>query len=106
MQDKPVIVIGHRNPDTDSICSAIAYANLKQKITGKSYVARAAGHPNEETRYVLQRFGVEQPEYLATVEPLVRDVELQRIEGIPAELSLKDAWNLMKEGGVVTLPIL
>ena len=106
MQDKPVIVIGHRNPDTDSICSAIAYANLKRIITGKPYVARAAGHPNEETRYVLQRFGVEQPEYLATVEPLVRDVELQRIEGIPAELSLKDAWNLMKEGGVVTLPIL
>ncbi len=106
MQDKPVIVIGHRNPDTDSICSAIAYANLKRIITGKPYVARAAGHPNEETRYVLQRFGVEQPEYLATVEPLVRDVELQRIEGIPSELSLKDAWNLMKEGDVVTLPIL
>lgn len=106
MLDKPIIVIGHKNPDTDSICSAIAYANLKRTITGKPYVAKAAGHINEETSYVLHRFGVEEPEYLATVEPLVKDVELQRIEGIPAELSLKNAWGLMKDDNVVTLPIL
>lgn len=106
MQERPVVVIGHKNPDTDSICSAIAYANLKRIITGKSYIARAAGHLNEETRYVLQRFGVEAPAYLATVEPLVRDVELQQIAGITEELSLKNAWALMKEASVVTLPIL
>ncbi len=106
MQERPVVVIGHKNPDTDSICSAIAYANLKRIITGKSYIARAAGHLNEETRYVLQRFGVEEPTFLATVEPLVRDVELQQIAGITEELSLKNAWALMKEASVVTLPIL
>ncbi len=106
MQERPVVVIGHKNPDTDSICSAIAYANLKRIVTGKPYIARAAGHLNEETRYVLQRFGVEEPAYLATVEPLVRDVELQQIAGITEELSLKNAWALMKEASVVTLPIL
>ena len=98
MQERPVVVIGHKNPDTDSICSAIAYANLKRIITGKSYIARAAGHLNEETRYVLQRFGVEEPTFL--------DVELQQIAGITEELSLKNAWALMKEASVVTLPIL
>lgn len=106
MQERPVVVIGHKNPDTDSICSAIAYANLKRIITGRPYVPRAAGHLNEETRYVLKRFDVEEPAYLATVEPLVRDVELQQIAGITEELSLKNAWALMKEASVVTLPIL
>ncbi|MCI8400679.1 MAG: putative manganese-dependent inorganic diphosphatase [Lachnospiraceae bacterium] len=106
MKERPVAVIGHRNPDTDSICSAIVYANLKRIVTGRSYEARSAGHLNEETRYVLRRFGVEEPRYLATVEPLVRDVELQHIDGVSEELSLKNAWSLMKEANVVTLPIL
>ncbi|MBP3543850.1 MAG: DHH family phosphoesterase, partial [Lachnospiraceae bacterium] len=60
---KPVFVIGHKNPDTDSICSAIAYANLKKQITKENYVPRRAGHLNEETQYVLNRFGVKAPEY-------------------------------------------
>jgi len=106
MGEKPVIVIGHRNPDTDSICSAIAYAKLKQTITGRPHEPKAAGHLNEETRYVLKRFGVPEPEYLPTVEPLVRDVELRHVEGISEGLSLKNAWNLMKENTIVTLPVL
>ena len=106
MQERPVVVIGHKNPDTDSICSAIAYARLKEKITGKPHQPRAAGHINGETRYVLQRFGVEAPKYLETVEPLVRDVELQQYDGVGSEMSLKNAWNLMRQEGVVTLPIL
>ena len=106
MQERPVVVIGHKNPDTDSICSAIAYARLKEKITGKPHQPRAAGHINGETRYILQRFGVETPKYLETVEPLVRDVELQQHDGVGEEMSLKNAWNLMRQDGVVTLPIL
>ena len=54
---KKVYVVGHKNPDTDSICSAIAYANLKRQITGENYVAKRAGQINEETQYVLTRFG-------------------------------------------------
>ena len=56
---KPVLVIGHRNPDTDSICSAICYAHLKQILTGREHVACRAGQVNAETAYVLDCFGVE-----------------------------------------------
>ena len=77
MQERPVIVIGHKNPDTDSICSAIAYARLKEIVTDKPHQPRAAGHINGETRYVLQRFGVEGSRYLDTAAPLLRGLELQ-----------------------------
>ena len=59
-----VYVIGHKNPDTDSICSAIAYADLRQKVTGQVHEAKRAGHVNDETAYVLDRFGVEAPKLL------------------------------------------
>ena len=64
---KPVFVIGHRNPDTDSICSAIGYANLKHILTGNEYIACRAGDVGAETEYVLKAFGVE-PE-LSCVRP-------------------------------------
>lgn len=106
MEDKAVIVIGHKNPDTDSICSAIAYANLKRIITGKPYEAKEAGHLNLETRYVLDRFGVAEPELMVSVEPTMRDVDITPTDGISADRSLKSAWNQMKENNHVTLPIL
>ena len=70
---KKVIVIGHKNPDTDSICSAITYAALKTKITGKEYVAKRAGQLNQETEYVLRRFKVAAPEYIEDVRTQVKD---------------------------------
>ena len=73
---REIFVIGHKNPDTDSICSAIAYANLKNKITGDHYVARRAGQINEETHYVLDYFGVKIPKYVADVGTQVKDMEL------------------------------
>lgn len=102
----PVFVIGHKNPDTDSVCSAIAYANLKRKITGEEYVARRAGHLNEETQYVLKRFGVEAPEYIKDVGSQVKDIEIRETEGVSEDISLKEAWTRMKENNVVTLPII
>ena len=77
-----VYVVGHKNPDTDSICSAIAYANLKKEITGDEYVARRAGQINEETLYVLKRFKVQAPELLANVKLQVKDIDIHRIEGV------------------------
>ena len=59
VNENKIYVVGHKNPDTDSICSAIAYAALKKELTGKDYVARRAGRLNEETQYVLEYFGVE-----------------------------------------------
>ena len=65
VSNNKVYVVGHKNPDTDSICSAIAYANLKSKITGEDYSPRRAGQLNEETQYVLDHFQVEAPKLLS-----------------------------------------
>ena len=102
---KKIYVVGHKNPDTDSICSAIAYANLKRKITDDEYVARRAGLLNEETQYVLERFGVEPPKLLANVFLQVKDVDVNRAQGIPWNTSIKEAWAMMKEKNVFTVPI-
>lgn len=98
------IVIGHKNPDTDSICSAICYAALKAKITGNEYVAGRAGHVNEETQYVLNYFNVEAPQLVESVKTQVKDIEIRATKGVDRNISLKKAWNLMQDAHVVTLP--
>ena len=103
--EKPIYVIGHKNPDTDSICSAIAYAYLKAQISDKTYLPRRAGAINEETRYVLETFGVEVPELIEDVGPQVKDIDYRRTEGISQHDTLRAAWLKMKELGVVTLPV-
>lgn len=103
---KKVYVVGHKNPDTDSICSAIAYANLKRILTGEKYVAKRAGDLNGETRFVLERFGVEVPGYLDNVRLQVQDMNITDTPGIDGNMSIKDAWEAMKELKTKTLPIL
>ena len=76
-----VYVVGHKNPDTDSICSAIAYANLKNQVTGKEHTPRRAGQLNEETQYVLERFKVKVPALLSDLRVQVKDVELRKLPG-------------------------
>ncbi len=98
------IVIGHKNPDTDSICSAICYAALKSKITGKEYVPSRAGHVNEETQYVLNYFNVEAPQLIESVKTQVKDIEIRATKGVNRNISLKKAWNLMQDAHVTTLP--
>lgn len=100
-----VIIIGHKNPDTDSICSALAYAVLKNKIGDANYEARRAGKVSDETKFVLDYFGVKPPKLLEDIRPQVRDIEYRRTEGVSQTLSLKRAWALMKELNVVTLPV-
>lgn len=102
---RPIFVVGHKNPDTDSICSAIAYANLKSQITGEDYIPRRAGHLNEETQYILDRFDMEAPEYIKDVGTQVKDIEIRETKGVSENISLKKAWALMMENNVVTLPI-
>ena len=104
-QNTKVYVIGHKNPDTDSICSAIAYANLKRILTGEEYTAVRAGRINEETKYVLERFDVDTPEFLSNVSLQVKDMDINRVEGISGETSIKDAWKMMKERNMRTMPI-
>lgn len=105
MRNNKIYVIGHKNPDTDSICSAIAYAYLKNRMDDKEYVAKRAGQINEETQFVLNYFGMEVPEYVNDIGTQVKDIEIRETKGVSREISLKRAWNLMKELNVVTLPI-
>ena len=101
-----VLVIGHRNPDTDSICSAIAYARLKNLVDpDNTYEPRRAGNLNEETQYVLQYFGVETPKLVEDVRTQVCDIEFRELKGVSREISLKKAWRIMNETNAVTLPI-
>ncbi|MDI9241942.1 putative manganese-dependent inorganic diphosphatase [Fusibacillus kribbianus] len=102
---RKIIVVGHRNPDTDSICSAISYARLKQALTGNEHVACRAGVVNPETQYVLEKFNIPVPELIEDVRTQVKDIEIRKTKGVRSNISLKKAWSLMKELGVVTLPI-
>ena len=99
------IVIGHRNPDTDSICSAIAYARLKTAVTGKEHIPGRAGVVSPETKFVLERFGAPEPELFESIGTQVKDIEFHRSSGVDRNISLKKACTLMKESGLVTLPI-
>lgn len=100
-----VYVIGHKNPDTDSICAAIAYANLKNQADGNRYEAKRAGELNEETKYVLDTFGVKSPGLITDVGAQVKDIEIRKTPGVSGKISLKRAWEMMKEQNVVTLPV-
>lgn len=100
-----VNVIGHINPDTDSICSAIAYATLKRQISPNTYIARRAGEINEETQFVLRRFGVPAPDYMTDVRTQVMDIDVSMVAGVKENISLKMAWEIMRTDGLQTLPV-
>ncbi len=103
---RKITVIGHKNPDTDSICSAIAYAELKNQLTGTdTYVPKRAGELNAETKFVLKHFKTEVPELVEDIGTQVKDIEIREIAGVSGSISLKKAYTLMKEKNVVTLPI-
>ncbi len=104
--EHPTYVIGHKNPDTDSIAASIAYTYLKrQKEPDQNFIAARCGNISSETQYVLDRFGVKPPRFIGDVRTQVRDMEMRRINGVPENMSLKDAWEIMKEHKVVTLCI-
>ncbi len=103
--NKTVYVIGHKNPDTDSIAAAIAYANLKNLTGHHNYVAARCGNVSSETQYVLDRFGLKAPKFVGDVRTQVRDMDMRNIPGVSEEISLKDAWKIMKDNKVVTLCI-
>lgn len=112
MSKKDVWVVGHKNPDTDSICAAITYANLKNKAAAVSeekkilnYIPKRAGDINAETAYVLERFGVEQPDLVTDVGTQIKDIQIRKTEGVNSHISMKKAWEMMKILNVVTLPV-
>ncbi len=101
-----VWVTGHKSPDTDSICSAIAYANLKNTIDSeKEYIPAKAGDISNETAFVLEYFGLTEPHTLKDVRPQLSDVDFHHVKGADKEMSIRSAWEKMKEEDIVTLPI-
>ncbi len=100
-----VVVIGHKNPDTDSICSAIAYAELKNQTSRLVCEPRRAGKLTQETAFVLDRFHVEAPRLCTDVNPKVRDVDYREFVAIPSDTTLRKAWGLMREKQIDTLPV-
>ena len=102
---RKVNIIGHQNPDTDSICSAIAYAWLKNQLGGATYEARRAGVPNRETSFVLKYFGVQPPRLCTDVSPQIKDIDIRRQPAIREEMSVRAAWNMMRDTEIDTLCI-
>ncbi len=101
----PIYIVGHRNPDTDSICSAIAYADIKNRSESGTFKPMRAGQINEETEFVLHYFGVEPPSYLPDAATQVKEIDFHRLPGVRGDISVREAWNQMTEENVVTLPI-
>ena len=101
-----IYVVGHKNPDTDSICSAIAYADIKNRTSQKvKYIPKRAGQINEETEYVLNRFGMQPPGYLSNIGTQIKDMDIRMSPEADKSMSLKNAWDLMMEKSIVSLPI-
>lgn len=103
---KSTIVIGHKNPDTDSICSAICYADLKRRLTGEDFVPCRAGEINDETRFVLDKFDVDAPQLIESLEPTINDVQFREVEGISPRISLRHAWEHMRDNNIQSLPVI
>lgn len=105
IEPKKIWVVGHKNPDTDSICAAISYAYLKNQLGELEYVPKRAGAISEETRYVLDFFKVEDPELITDVGAQLKDISIRKTAGVSSQISLKKAWETMKKLDVVTLPV-
>ena len=101
-----VYVSGHKNPDTDSICSAIGYAYLLKAIDRYNAVPVRLGEVSRETEYVLKRFNLEIPTLLKTVKQKVEDLNYDKVTVFSKELTLKTAWSLMKQQNLKSAPIL
>ncbi len=104
-KQKKVYVIGHRNPDTDSICSAIAYANLKRELGCTNAVAARAGSINKETKYALETFGMEAPQLITDIYPRVSDVVMNVAAKVKTTDSIRTLGITMKDSGLRSLPV-
>ncbi len=100
-----VYITGHRNPDSDSICAALAYAEYKNKTDANHYVPVRLGEINRETYFILAYFGVEQPQFIENVRLQVSDLNIDKIAPISSDITLKMAWNIMKMNNIKSLPV-
>ena len=101
-----IFVIGHRNPDTDAICSAIGYAEFKRRTGMDNAVAARCGDTNDRIDFVLRTFGVPAPRFVADVSPKVRDVMQTRVVSVTAQNTVAEALELMDERAIRVIPVL
>ncbi|WP_215508180.1 putative manganese-dependent inorganic diphosphatase [Peptoniphilus sp. EMRHCC_23] len=99
-----IYITGHKNPDTDSICSAIALAELKNK-TGFHAEAIRLGEINRETEFVLNYFGMEVPRLKTSITPQIRDLEIDGAYCVNPELSMAGAMEIMQKNNITSLPV-
>lgn len=104
MKKDTVYIFGHKNPDTDSICAAIAYAELKRKL-GIDAEPLRLGDINLETKFVLNYFDIKAPDLLHTVKTQVSDLNIDIVNPVSEEISVKTAWNIMKKNNLKSLPV-
>ena len=103
VRQRPVYICGHKNPDTDSICAAIVYANLKNKLYGDNYIACRAGRLNEATQFVLSYFDVDEPPFIADVRARLRDIDFRLVDAANPSDPIKKAGTRMYDSNVTTL---
>lgn len=102
----PIYVTGHRNPDTDSIVSAMAYAALQNALGNREYVAARLGHISDETRLVLERFGFEPPVRIQTMRTQVQDLAYDTPPALSRAVTVSRAWNaLQADRSVAAIPV-
>jgi manganese-dependent inorganic pyrophosphatase len=106
MSDSELLVIGHRNPDTDAICSAIGYAEFKRRTGAPHAEAARCGDTNDRIDFVLEHFGVPAPRFVSDVSPKVRDVMAANVISVPPDETVAHALAVMDEKNIRVLPVL
>lgn len=102
----PIFVFGHRNPDTDSVVSAMAYAALQNALGNNAYQAVCLGRLNDETSYLLERFGFDAPPYLSTVRTQIRDIDFDHPPTLSSAVAVSHAWEIFCENPTLyALPV-
>ncbi len=100
-----IYVTGHRNPDTDSIVAAMAYANLRTALGDREYKAVRIGTVNDETQRMLDRFGFEAPDYIKNMRTQVRDLDYDQPPELNCAVTMELAWRTMRQGEIAAMPI-
>lgn len=101
-----IYILGHKNPDTDSICSSIAYAEFKNRTGSITAIPVRLGDISRETKFVLDYFGVNSPKYIETVKTQISDLNIDTAVPVSPQISLKMAWSIMKKNDMKTLPVI
>ena len=103
--EKTIYVIGHKNPDTDSVVSAVAYAKLKNLMGYPEYTAARAGHLNPQTTYIFEKFGLARPHYVPDLIPKVEYFMPKGVETVSQNVSIWEAIGIMKKKSIRVLPV-